>query len=53
MSSLYKFDMYRIIIHNIENITQEATLKDQHGGTRLGGIDVGRGRVLRWWWCLK
>ena len=28
--------MYGIIIHNIEIITQEATLKDQHGGTRLG-----------------
>ena len=30
--------MYGIIIHDIEKITQEATLKDQHGRTRLGGI---------------
>ena len=30
--------MYGIIIHDIENITQEATLKDQHGRTRLGRI---------------
>ena len=30
--------MYGIIIHDVENITQEATLKDQHGRTRLGGI---------------
>ena len=27
--------MYRIIIHDIENTTQEATLKDQQGRTRL------------------
>ena len=32
--------MYGIIIHDIKNITQEATLKDQHGRTRLGGIGV-------------
>ena len=30
--------MCRIIIHEFKIITQEATLKDQHGGTRLGGM---------------
>ena len=39
MSSwLISIDMDRIIIYDIEIITQEATLNDQHGETRMGGI---------------
>ena len=34
---MYLLDM-RIMIHNLESITQEATQKTKHGRTHLGDI---------------